>query len=424
MDCDVFHNEQSAEECDATKATFIFYCMAQNSILFIHHSPFTYPAPASYFLLTFTAKSTCMNIELPKPVIGFTCGDLNGIGIELIIKTLSDNRMLEICTPVVFASNKCINFYRKSLPDINFVFQAVKDFSRLKTKQINVFNCWEEEVSILPGTLNETGGNYAFLSLQQAVQALKAKNIQGLVTAPIHKKNIQSDKFNYSGHTPYLKAEFDVPDVVMLLTAENLRVALVTEHVPVSEISKHITKENILSKIKILRASLQKDFGIDKPKIAVLGLNPHAGDEGLIGNEEETIIKPAIKDAREHNLLVFGPYSADAFFARGMYEKFDAVLAMYHDQGLIPFKSLAIGEGVNFTAGLPAVRTSPDHGTAFDIAGNGIADASSFLAATFECIDIIRRKAGYEEVRRNPLKRLSTMVVANAQDEALAETEE
>lgn len=408
------------------KVSFLFHSLVQKNILSIDESCITIAAPhiASQFLHTFTAKSACMNIELPKPVIGFTCGDLNGIGIELIIKILSDNRMLEICVPVVFASNKSINFYRKSLPDVNFVFQSAKDFSRLNPKQVNVVNCWEEEVSISPGTLNETGGKYALLSLQQGVQALKAKNIHGLVTAPIHKKNIQSEKFNFSGHTPYLKSEFNAPDVVMLLTAENLRVALVTEHVPVNEIANHITKENILSKIKILHASLQKDFGIDKPKIAVLGLNPHAGDEGLIGNEEENIITPAVKDAKQNNMLVFGPYSADAFFARGRYEKFDAVLAMYHDQGLIPFKSLAIGEGVNFTAGLPVVRTSPDHGTAFDIAGKGIADASSFMAATFECIDIIRRKAGYEEVRRNPLKRLSTIVVANAQDEALAESEE
>lgn len=364
-----------------------------------------------------------MNNELEKPVIGFTCGDINGIGIELIIKTLSDNRILEMCVPVVFANNKCINFYRKSLPEINFVYQAIKDFSKLNAKQVNVFNCWEDEVNITPGSLNEAGGKYALLSLQTAVQNLKDGNINALVTAPIHKKNIQSENFNYSGHTPYLQAMFNT-NVVMLLAASNLRVALVTEHVPVNEIAKYITRENILSKLKILQTSLQKDFGIDKPKIALLGLNPHAGDEGLIGTEEETIIKPAIKEAKQNNMLVFGPYSADAFFAHGTYEKFDAVLAMYHDQGLIPFKSLAIGEGVNFTAGLPVVRTSPDHGTAFDIAGKGIANASSFTAATFECIDILRRKNSYEESHRNPLKKLSNMVVANAQDEAITESEE
>ena len=365
-----------------------------------------------------------MSNELQKPVIGFTSGDLNGIGIELIIKTLSDSRILDVCTPVVFASNKSINFYRKSLPDINFVYQSVKDFSRLNPKQVNVFNCWEEEVAITPGQLTETGGQYALMSLQQAVAALKAGNIKGLVTAPIHKKNIQSDEFRHSGHTPYLKEQFNVPDVVMLMVAENLKVALVTEHVPVSGISQHITKENIVRKLLILNQSLRKDFGVDKPKIAVLGLNPHAGDEGLIGDEEEKIIKPAIKEAKYKDVLAFGPYSADAFFARGSYNKFDAVLAMYHDQGLIPFKSLAIGEGVNYTAGLPAVRTSPDHGTAFDIAGKDKADPTSFIVATFEAIDIIQRRSYYEESHKNPLKKLSNMLVANAPDEAIKETED
>lgn len=364
-----------------------------------------------------------MSNELQKPVIGFTCGDLNGIGIELLIKTLSDNRLLDICVPVVFGSNKSINFYRKSLPDINFVYQAVKDLTRLNPKQVNIFNCWEEEVAITPGTLNEIGGKYALLSLEQGVAALKAGLIHGLVTAPIHKKNIQSEAFKHSGHTPYLKEQFNVPDVLMLMVAENLRVAVVTEHVPLSGVKQYITKENILRKLQILNNSLQRDFGVSKPRIAVLGLNPHAGDEGLIGDEEETIIKPAIKEAKYRDIMAFGPYSADAFFARGGYQKVDAVLAMYHDQGLIPFKSLAIGEGVNFTAGLPAVRTSPDHGTAFDIAGKGKADAASFIVATFEAVDIIRRRGDFDESHRNPLKKLSNMLV-NAPDEAIRESEE
>ncbi len=361
-----------------------------------------------------------MSNELQKPVIGFTCGDLNGIGIELIIKTLSDHRLLDVCTPVVFANNKCLNFYRKGLPDYNFNYSNVKEFNRLNPKQVNVFNCWEEEVAITPGQLNEIGGKYALISLQQATQALKDNHIQGLITAPIHKKNIQSADFNYPGHTPYFKAFFGVSDVVMLMIAENMRIGLVTEHVPISEVAKQITRESIISKLKIIHSSLQKDFGVDKPKIAVLGLNPHAGDEGLIGNEEETIIKPAIKEAK-HNMLVFGPYSADAFFARGQFERFDAVLAMYHDQGLIPFKSLALGEGANYTAGLPAIRTSPDHGTAFDIAGKDKADHSSFLTATFECIEIIRKRFGYAEMRQNPLKKMSARMIANAVDERIEE---
>ncbi|MFY7787125.1 MAG: PdxA family dehydrogenase, partial [Thermoflexibacteraceae bacterium] len=232
--------------------------------------------------------------------------------------------------------------------------------------------------------------------------------------------NIQSDSFNYSGHTPFFKNYFNVQDVVMLLTAENLNVAVVTEHVPVSEVNKHITKEAILSKLSILNQSLKKDFGIDKPKIAVLGLNPHAGDEGVIGNEEQSIILPAIQQAK-NNMLVFGPYSADAFFARAHYNSFDAVLAMYHDQGLIPFKSLAIGEGVNYTAGLPVVRTSPDHGTAFDIAGKGIADSNSLLAATFKAIDIYNNKMEYSNNRANPLKKMSSRILANAVDEKVEE---
>ncbi|CAN5623393.1 4-hydroxythreonine-4-phosphate dehydrogenase PdxA [soil metagenome] len=365
-----------------------------------------------------------MSQDLQKPIVGFTCGDLNGIGIELIIKTLADGRITEFCVPVIFASNKSINFYRKVLPDINFAYQSVKDFSRLNPKQINIFNCWEEEVQITPGQLNEIGGKYALLSLQQGVGSLKEGHIQALVTAPIHKKNIQSAEFNYSGHTPYLKAMFEVNEVAMLMVAENMRVALLTEHVPVSDIAPHVTKANIVSKLKIVHASLQKDFGVNKPKIAVLGLNPHAGDEGLIGNEEETIIKPAVKEAKQQNILAFGPYSADAFFARGQYEKFDAVLAMYHDQGLIPFKSLALGEGVNYTAGLPAVRTSPDHGTAFDIAGKGKADHSSFIEATYKAIDIVRMRLGYAEMRSNPLRKMSTMLVANAQDEVIREDAE
>ncbi len=356
-----------------------------------------------------------------KPVIGISCGDLNGIGIEIIIKTLSDTRILEHCTPVIFSSNKVINFYKKSASDINFNYQNIKEFNRIAPKQVNIFNCWEEDVMINPGQLNDLGGKYAILSLQTAVAALKQKQIDGLVTAPIHKKNIQSAEFNFPGHTPYLKNIFGVNDVVMMLCAGNFRVALVTEHIPVGEVAQHITKEKILSKLKIVHQSLQQDFGIDRPRIAVLGLNPHAGDEGLIGTEEETIIKPAIKEAKNNNMLVVGPFSADAFFARRSFDKFDAVLAMYHDQGLIPFKALASGEGVNYTAGLSAVRTSPDHGVAFDIAGKDKADPSSFLTAIFECIDIINRRNQYEEDRKNPLRKLTPQILANAVDEDISE---
>jgi 4-hydroxythreonine-4-phosphate dehydrogenase len=356
-----------------------------------------------------------------KPIIGITCGDLNGIGIEIIIKTLSDQRILEQCTPVIFASNKAINFYRKSVPETNFNYQVIKEFNRVNAKQINLYNCWEEDVVITPGTLNETGGRYGVLSLQTAVAALKQKHIDGLVTAPIHKKNIQSPDFSFTGHTPYLKNIFGVSDVVMMMCAGDFRVGLATEHIPISEVAQQITREILISKLNLICQSLQKDFSIDKPRIAVLGLNPHAGDEGLIGKEEENIIKPAIKDARNSGMLVVGPYSADAFFARRSFTKFDAVLAMYHDQGLIPFKSLSIGEGVNYTAGLPGVRTSPDHGVAFDIAGKNKADHSSFVSALFECLDIIGRRNEYEENRRNPLKKIAPAILANAVDEKIEE---
>lgn len=307
------------------------------------------------------------------------------------------------------------------MPEINFSFQTIKEYNRVNHKQVNLFNCWEEEVNINPGQLTPEGGKYAAISLQTAVAALKQNQIDGLVTAPIHKKNIQSADFSFTGHTPYLKNIFGAGDVAMMLCADNFRVALVTEHVPVSAITQNISKEKILSKLQIINKSLQKDFGINKPKIAVLGLNPHAGDEGLIGSEEETIIKPAIKEAKNNNMLVIGPYSADAFFARRSYTRFDAVLAMYHDQGLIPFKTLASGEGVNFTAGISGVRTSPDHGVAFDIAGKNIADNSSFLLAIYECIDIINRRNDYADNRSNPLRKMTATVMGNAKDEAIEE---
>jgi 4-hydroxythreonine-4-phosphate dehydrogenase len=356
-----------------------------------------------------------------KPVIGFSCGDINGIGTELIIKSLSDNRILEFCTPVVFASNKLINFYRKSLPEINFTFSSIKDFYKINPKQVNIFNCWEDEVAVNPGELNETGGIYAVKSLLAATQALKEGKINALITAPIHKKNVHSAEFPYTGHTPFLKDFLEAKDVLMLMAAGDFRVGLVTEHLPVKDIANHITKQNIISKLTILNASLKKDFNIDKPKIAVLALNPHAGDEGLIGIEEIEIIKPAIKEAKQHNMLVMGPYSADAFFARGLHNRFDAVLAMYHDQGLIPFKSLAPTDGVNYTAGLNFIRTSPDHGTALDISGKNIADPASFIAAIFQALEILNNQRLYEDNRKNPIKKLGASVVAGSVDEKISE---
>ncbi|MFN5937853.1 MAG: 4-hydroxythreonine-4-phosphate dehydrogenase PdxA [Sphingobacteriales bacterium] len=354
-----------------------------------------------------------------KPIIGLTTGDLNGIGIECILKVFTDQRMLDFCVPVIFGSNKVVNYYRKSLPESNFSFSIIKDFSRVNPKQVNVYNVWEDEIALNPGSLTDEGGKYAVQSLSVAAKALKDNDIQALITMPIHKKNVQSDLFPYTGHTPFLKQYFEAKDVVMLMCADNMRVGVVTEHIPLQDVAKHITKEAIISKLMILKESLRKDFGIDKPKIAVLGLNPHAGDEGLIGKEDNEIIRPAVLEAKKKELLVYGPYAADGFFARGTHEKFDAVLAMYHDQGLIPFKSLAKGSGTNYTAGLPIVRTSPDHGTAFDIAGKDKADESSTREAIFVALDIIAKRSGYAEAHRDPLRKMSASVLRNAVDETI-----
>ncbi len=356
-----------------------------------------------------------------KPVIGISCGDLNGIGIEVIIKSFSDGRILDHCTPVIFASNKVINFYKKTMPEYHFNYQSTIDLKRLNPKMVNVYSCWEEDINITPGELTNEGGMYAIKSLFAAANALKENEIDGLVTAPLHKKNIQSADFNYSGHTPFLKEYFKAPEVVMILFAAGFRMALVTEHLPVSEIASNINKQTVLNKLITLNQSLIRDFGISKPKIAVLGLNPHAGDEGLIGQEEETIIKPAIKEAKHNNIMAWGPYSADAFFSGHNHLKFDAVLAMYHDQGLIPFKSLSMGAGTNFSAGLKQVRTSPDHGTAFDIAGKNLADHSSFINAVYDCIDIRQRRIDFDEDRKNPLHKLTSIVLANVEDEKIEE---
>ncbi len=350
------------------------------------------------------------------PVVGISCGDLNGIGIEVIIKTLSDKRLLQFCTPVIFASNKTINFYRKTVGDAGFQFQPIREFGRLNPNTVYIYNCWDEEVNITPGILNEIGGDYAKKSLIAATEALQQGHIEALITAPIHKSNVHAADFPFSGHTPFLRSSFEAEDVLMFMVSPNMRVGLVTEHVPVGEVPKHLSKDSILSKLRIMAGSLRRDFGVDKPKIAVLGLNPHSGDDGLIGSEEKEIIKPAIQDAKQNGMLVFGPYAADAFFARHQYQHFDGVLAMYHDQGLIPFKSLSIGEGVNFTAGLKIVRTSPDHGTAFDIAGKNEADHSSFMASLFEAVDIIHQRKAYDENHANPIRKMSEAILRKGED--------
>ncbi len=340
-----------------------------------------------------------------KPIIGITTGDINGIGTEVIIKTFSDNRMLDLCTPVIFASNKVINYYRRIVTEHTFNFSSTKDLTKLNPKQVNIFNCWDEEVPIQPGVLTDAGGKYAIRSLMVATQCLKDGELDAIVTAPIHKSNTNTPDFPYTGHTPFFKDKFGAKDVLMLLYSPQLRVALATEHMPISKVASAITKELLVSKIGLLRESLIKDFGTDKPRIAVLGLNPHAGDDGQIGSEEQTIIRPVIEQLKQTGNLIFGPYSADAFFARGSYTQFDAVLAMYHDQGLVAFKTLEQGEGINYTAGLPIIRTSPDHGTAFDIAGKNIADPTSLREAVFQSISLLNQRRNYASATASPLRR-------------------
>lgn len=342
---------------------------------------------------------------MEKPIIGITTGDLNGIGIETIIKVFSDARMLDFCTPVIFASQKAMSFYKRTLPDYPIHFNHIKSFEHIHPKQVNVFNCWEEEVTIQPGTLTEEGGKYAVRSLTVAAQCLKDGEIDAIVTAPIHKSNTQSEDFPYTGHTPFFKDKFGAKEVVMLLFDGDFRVGLVTEHIPLAAVASTLNLELIVRKAQLLRDALVTDFGISKPRIAVLGLNPHSGDDGLIGQEELNFIKPAIDLLQHSGVLAFGPYSPDSFFAHGQHKHFDAILAMYHDQGLIPFKSLSSGEGVNYTCGLPVVRTSPDHGTAFDIAGRNLASPDSMREAVYKALDILRHRGEHEEYTRNPLQR-------------------
>ncbi|CAN5557452.1 4-hydroxythreonine-4-phosphate dehydrogenase PdxA [soil metagenome] len=328
-----------------------------------------------------------------KPRIGITLGDINGIGPEVVIKALSDPRILNVITPVVYGSSRVLSFYRKLMALDELNYSTVKSKGQFLPRAINVVNCWEEEIRITPGQPSKDGGHAALLSLKKVVEEVKEGLIDGFVTAPIDKNTIHGEEFPYRGHTEYLTQTFEATESLMLLVGESLKVGIVTEHVPLKEVSKHITQERVELKIRLMELSLKKDFQIGKPKIAVLGLNPHAGDEGLIGDEEIQVIRPVIEDLKAKGKLIFGPFPADGFFGSGQYKKYDGILAMYHDQGLVPFKYIDFENGVNFTAGLPTVRTSPDHGTAYSIAGKNQADESSFRQAIFLATDIIRNRA-------------------------------
>ena len=335
-------------------------------------------------------------------IVGISIGDLNGIGSEVILKTFEDSRMLEMCTPVIFANVKIMSFIKRNLK-LETNIHGIDNLNQLVIGKINVLNVWKEDVAINFGINDENIGKYAIKSFSTATSALKDGLIDVLVTAPINKYNIQSDEFKFPGHTDYLNQELD-GNALMFMVQDNLRVGLVTDHLPVNDVAKHLTAELITKKIETINLSLKQDFSINKPKIAVLGLNPHAGDGGVIGKEDDAIIKPTIKKLFDKGILAFGPFPADGFFGSAQYDKYDAVIAMYHDQGLIPFKTLSFGNGVNFTAGLNKIRTSPDHGTAYDIAGKGIADHNSFKEAVYAAIDIYHSRNIYTEISRDPMK--------------------
>lgn len=337
-----------------------------------------------------------------KLVVGITQGDGNGISYEVIIKALADERMLDLCTPVIYGSSKIFGFYKKQIHNIEQInTNVINSAADVHPKRVNIVNCLPENVFVEPGQSTPESAKAAMTSLERAVADIKEGYIDVLVTAPINKRAMDKEGFGYTGHTEYLEKQFGVEDVAMIMVCDRLKVGVATGHIPLKEVPVQLTSEKILRKLRLMKASLQRDFGIDAPKIAVLGLNPHCGDGGLLGDEEQQIILPAIKAAAAEDIMAYGPYSADGFFGLGNYSKFDAVLAMYHDQGLTPFKALAFEDGVNYTAGLPIVRTSPDHGTAYEMAGRDLADPRSMKAAIYAAIDIFNKRADYDELIEN-----------------------
>jgi 4-hydroxythreonine-4-phosphate dehydrogenase len=318
-----------------------------------------------------------------KPIIGITIGDINGIGPEIIIKSLRDSRVMNHITPVIFGSTKVLSFYRKMLNIDDFHYSQLRSVHDINHRKVNVVNCWPEMVEINVGQVTAEAGNCAYLALREGINYLKDGKIDALVTAPINKKNIQRDDFHFIGHTDFIAEELGAKDNLMLMVSEALRVGVATAHIPISEVSASLSKEVIESKLKIFIKTLKSDFGITKPKLALLGLNPHAGEDGLLGKEEIETIEPVVKEFKDKGHLVYGPFPADGFFASLDYQKYDGILAMYHDQGLIPFKMLGFENGVNFTAGISKVRTSPDHGTAYSLAGKDLADVQSMREAIY-----------------------------------------
>lgn len=339
-----------------------------------------------------------------KIVVGISHGDINGVSYEVIIKSLMDNRIFDFCIPVVYGSAKVAAYHRKALNIANFSFNNIKSADEANVKRANIINCLDDNVRVELGKSTNIAGESSLISLENAVKDLKEGKIDVLVTAPINKDNVQSEKFNFPGHTEYLTQESKAKESLMLMVSENLKVGVVTTHLPLSKVPESITEEAILSKLLIMNKTLIEDFGIRKPKIAVLGLNPHAGDNGLLGTEEVDVIIPAISKAKDEDILALGPYPADGFFGSDNFKKFDAILAMYHDQGLTPFKALAFNSGVNYTAGLDFIRTSPGHGTAYELAGLGQASEISFRNAIYLACDIFRSRTEYKKISNNPLQ--------------------
>lgn len=358
---------------------------------------------------------------MSKITIGISCGDINGIGLEVILKALAFKNASSAFTTIVYGSTKVLAYHKNIISQENVQFNTIESAEEAQIGRFNVINCWQDNVNITLGKPTDVGGKCAYVALQKAVEDLRNGSIDALVTAPINKKAMQMANFPFVGHTEFLAAELKAKDSLMLMVSDNLRVGLVTNHLAIRDVAAAVTKERVLRKILIMAETLKIDFNVGRPTIAVLGLNPHAGDEGAIGKEDDAIIRPAIEEAKARGVLVFGPFPADGFFGSGQFSKFDGILAMYHDQGLVPFKTLSFGAGVNYTAGLATVRTSPDHGTAYDIAGKGEADETSLIKAMFLAADVVRNRSEYLDMHANSLERRKhkTLVSETGDDEVL-----
>lgn len=352
-----------------------------------------------------------------KPKIGISIGDINGVGPEVIIKTFQNEAILNQCTPIIYGSSKVIS-YHKNIVEADFNFKTIREASHASMGRINVINCWQDVVNITLGQATDEGGQYAAIALEQAVTALKAKEIDALVTAPINKHAMMmSGGFPFPGHTEYITNSTGAKESLMLMVNDGLRIGLATNHLPISEVAQSISKQLISNKLEMMHQTLKMDFGIERPIIAVMGLNPHAGDGGLLGDAEEKMIRPAVVEAKKKGMIVVGPFPADGFFGSNQHQKYDGILAMYHDQGLIPFKLLSFGQGVNYTAGLSVIRTSPDHGTAYDLAGKNQASPSSFRHALFQAIDIAHQRSDYLKMHDNPLQIMNKKAAPEEEEE-------